>query len=126
MVPDRIFPPGEVPAYSNYGLTLAGYIVQHVSGESIADYIERHILRPLGMQHSAFRMTLPDSLGALEAKSYALASSGEPYDPVMIQEMVPTEAPASGLATTAHDMTRFMLAHLGQDSVQILSPPRAR
>ena len=122
MVPDRIFPPGELPAYSNYGLTLAGYIVQHVSGESIADYIERHILQPLDMQHSAFRMTLPDSLGALEAKSYALASTGEPYDPTMIAEMVPTEAPASGLATTARDMTRFMLAHLGQGPVQILSP----
>ena len=122
MVPDRIFPPGELPAYSNYSLTLAGYILQRISGESIADYIEGHILQPLGMQHSAFRMTLPDSLGALEARSYALASTGEPYDPTMIAEMVPTEAPASGLATTAQDMSRFMLAHLGQDSVQILSP----
>ena len=121
MVPDRIFPPGEVPAYSNYGLNLAGYIVSRVSGESIDDYIERHILQPLGMEHSAFRLTLPDSLRSLEAKSYALASTGEPYDPERIAEMMPAQAPASGLATTAHDMTRFMLAHLGQGT-PILAP----
>ncbi|HKP28154.1 MAG TPA: serine hydrolase domain-containing protein [Gemmatimonadales bacterium] len=121
MVPDRIFPPGEVPAYSNYGLSLAGYLVSRVSGESIDDYIERHILQPLGMQHSAFRLTLPDSLRTLEARSYALASTGEPYDPALIAEMMPTEAPASGLATTAHDMSRFMLAHLGQGT-PILAP----
>lgn len=31
--PHRIFPPGEVPAYSNYGVGLGGYIVQRASGE---------------------------------------------------------------------------------------------
>jgi CubicO group peptidase (beta-lactamase class C family) len=29
--PHRIFPPGEVPAYSNYGVGLGGYIVQRAS-----------------------------------------------------------------------------------------------
>ena len=121
MVPDRIYPPGQLPAYSNYGLTLAGYIVQRVSGTSIADYIERHILQPLGMERSAFRITLPETLRPYEAKSYALASSGEPYAPEVVASMVPTEAPASGLATTARDMSRFMLAHLGQGP-QLLAP----
>ena len=122
MVPDRIYPPGELPAYSNYSLSLAGYIVQRVSGESIADYIERHILQPLGMERSAFRVTLPEPLRALEAKSYPRASSGEPYSPDLVASMVPTEAPASGLATTARDMTRFMFAHLARDSARILAP----
>src|SRR5260370_21589850 len=31
--PRRIFPPGEVPAYSHYGVALSGYVVQRVSGE---------------------------------------------------------------------------------------------
>src|SRR5689334_7427875 len=30
-IPARIYPPGEVSAYSNYGAALAGYIVQRVS-----------------------------------------------------------------------------------------------
>lgn len=32
-LPAPIYPPGTIPAYSNYGATLAGYIVQRVSGE---------------------------------------------------------------------------------------------
>jgi len=61
-IPERIFPPGVTPAYSNYATTVAGYIVQRVSGEPFDDYIEHHILGPLGMQHSTFRQPLPDNL----------------------------------------------------------------
>src|SRR5437016_12560259 len=38
-MPARVFPPGQVPSYSNYGLTLAGFIVERVSGESFEKYI---------------------------------------------------------------------------------------
>jgi CubicO group peptidase (beta-lactamase class C family) len=53
--PPRLFPKGDVEAYSNYGFALAGYIVERVSGEPYASYIQRHILDPLGMRHSTFR-----------------------------------------------------------------------
>ena len=33
--PMRMFPPGEIPAYSNYGVGLASYIVQRVSGRTL-------------------------------------------------------------------------------------------
>src|SRR5262249_2750176 len=59
-LPRRLFPHGDVEAYSNYGFTLAGYIVERISGEPFAAYIERHILDPLGMRHSTFRQPLPD------------------------------------------------------------------
>jgi len=42
-VPDRIFPPGVVPAYSNYATALAGYIVQRVSGKSFDQYAQENI-----------------------------------------------------------------------------------
>jgi CubicO group peptidase (beta-lactamase class C family) len=58
-LPARIYPPGTVPAYSNYGATLAGYIVQRVSGMPFDDYIERNIFQPLGMRSSSFRQPLP-------------------------------------------------------------------
>ena len=113
MVPDRIYPPGVVPAYSNYGLNLAGYIVERVSGENFTNYVQRHLLEPLGMARSTFRPTLPADLQPFEAKTYALAS-GEPYPPNLVVELAPVDFPAAGLATSAHDMTRFMLAHLEQ------------
>ncbi len=39
--PERIFPPGEVPAYSNYGVTLAGYLVERVTRRTL-----RRLRRP--------------------------------------------------------------------------------
>src|SRR5262249_1443685 len=53
-LPKRIYPPGEVSAYSNYGASLAGYIVQRVSGEKFEEYIAHHIFGPLHMEHSTF------------------------------------------------------------------------
>ena len=58
-LPARIYPPGTIPAYSNYGTALAGYIVQRVSGEPFAEYIAHHIFEPLGMAHSAFSSRCP-------------------------------------------------------------------
>ncbi|MBS0417745.1 MAG: serine hydrolase [Proteobacteria bacterium] len=125
MIPERIYPPGEITAYSNYGLNLAGYIVARVSGEPISTYIERHVLQPLGMAHSAFEMIIPPALRPFTAKNYGLASSDEILSWTPVLEMMPTEAPAGALATTADDMTRFMLANLQQGrygDFQLLRP----
>ena len=59
-----LFPPGEVPAYSNYGAALAGYIVERISKEPYERYIERHILEPLGMAHTSFDQPLPQRFAA--------------------------------------------------------------
>lgn len=122
-IPERMFPPGEVPAYSNYGAALAGYIVQRVSGEPFADYIAHHIFQPLRMDHSSFRQPLPKSLMAGMSKGYDRASGDpKPY------ELIPM-APAGALATTGDDIARFMLAHLNNgsyDGAQILKPETAK
>jgi CubicO group peptidase (beta-lactamase class C family) len=55
-----LFPPGQVPAYSNYGASLAGYIVQRASGQPFERYVEEHILLPLDMRHTTFDQPLPD------------------------------------------------------------------
>src|SRR6516162_2959409 len=75
--PARVFAPGTTPAYSNYGASLAGYIVQRVSGESFDDYVDKHIFEPLEMSHSTFRQPLPAKLAPLMSKGYKTAS-GEP------------------------------------------------
>src|SRR3954469_18900491 len=41
-MPARIFLPGKIPSYSNYGFTLVGYIIERVSGENFDRYIENH------------------------------------------------------------------------------------
>jgi CubicO group peptidase (beta-lactamase class C family) len=107
--PARIYAPGEVPAYSNYGTTLAGYIVQRVSGEDFNTYLERHIFRPLGMQRSTFRQPLPEPLAADMAMGYRLGS-GVPAGYELVGP-----APAGSLAATGADIARFMIAHLQTD-----------
>lgn len=106
-VPARIFPAGVTPAYSNYATSLAGYIVQRVSGESFDDYLDRHIFAPLGMRHASFRQPLPAALQPLMSKGYKLASDDKPKP----YEIV-TSAPAGSLAASGADMGRFMIAHL--------------
>jgi CubicO group peptidase (beta-lactamase class C family) len=121
-IPALIFSPGEVPAYSNYGATLAGYIVQRVSGEPYVQYIQRHIFAPLGMDHSSFEQPLPPTLLAEMSQGYRLGS-GSPQTFELANV-----SPAGGGANSGADMGRFMLAHLngGQlGSAQILQPATA-
>ncbi|WP_110933668.1 serine hydrolase domain-containing protein [Paenibacillus bouchesdurhonensis] len=106
-MPKRAFPPGEVAAYSNYGTALAGYIVERVSGQPFADYIEQHIFSPLGMKHSSFRQPLPAQLQPDMARAYRFVQ--EEYKEGRF-EYVPE--PAGGMSSSASDMSRFMLAYL--------------
>lgn len=105
-VPARIYEPGTTPAYSNYGASLAGYIVQRTSGEPFDTYLENHIFRPLGMEHSTFRQPLPDNLKPLIADGY-LPGKDKPYGFEYVNA-----APAGALSATGDDMARFMIAHL--------------
>lgn len=107
-LPARIFPPGTASGYSNYGASLAGYIVERVSGLPFNDYIEQKIFTPLGMMHSTFRQPLPELLAADMAKGYNY--SGGEYVAGDFEYLL--TAPGGAVSATAADMTRFMIAHL--------------
>ncbi len=118
-VPARIFAPGTTPAYSNFAASLAGYIVQRVSGMSFDDYVEKNIFAPLGMNSTTFRQPLPADWKPRMAQGYKDASH-----PPHKFELVGA-APAGSVSTTASDMARFMIAHLQQGKygdAQMLRP----
>ncbi|HET6930907.1 MAG TPA: serine hydrolase, partial [Candidatus Acidoferrum sp.] len=122
-MPERIFPPFVVPAYSNYATTLAGYIVQRVSGEPFTQYVAEHIYAPLDMKRTTFVQPLPADLLPLMSNGYRKASGkAEPFEFV--------EAfPAGSVSTTALDMCNFMIAHLQDGKFgdkQILRPETAK
>lgn len=122
-IPQRIYPPGTVPAYSNYGAALAGYIVERVSGKPFNDYVDENIFKPLGMTRSTFVQPLPPALSGLMSSGYNAASDGAKEFEVV---NVP---PAGSLSSTATDLARFITAHLqdGQfGDVRILKPETAR
>ncbi|MBS0382445.1 MAG: beta-lactamase family protein [Proteobacteria bacterium] len=106
-IPPRIFPPGEVVAYSNYGAALAAYIVQRVSGQPFEQYVEDHILTPLAMSHSTFVQPLPAALQPDMATGYVTATGKTivPFEPIEAY-------PAGSFTSTATDMAKFMLMQL--------------
>jgi CubicO group peptidase (beta-lactamase class C family) len=132
--PHRVRPPGVHADYSNYSVALLGALVAHVSGEVFEDYIEKHVLGPLGMTHTTFREPFPagdprrmsDDLAADVTTATRREKGGfkdEPY------EHAANIAPAGCLSSTAHDMTRWMrmLLDAGEvDGVRVLAPETFR
>ena len=108
-LPRRGWPPGEVTGYSNYGYALAGYVVESAAGMSFAEYVRTHIFAPVGMTRSSFAQPMPAELARDAAVSYRCVDE--------VCEQIPPDYrsayPPGGLATTADDMSRFMLAQLG-------------
>jgi CubicO group peptidase (beta-lactamase class C family) len=102
----RLRPPGKTIAYSTYGITLAGDLVEEVSGLSFEEYLQRNIFMPLGMKRSS--VNVPASLSGDVAIGYEIegdslvAQSWEWYH----------TTPASSVNMTLPDMGQFMLAHL--------------
>lgn len=107
-IPARVFPPGMVGAYSNYGTALAGYIVERVAGMPFAEYVEKNIFDPLGMTHATFRQPLPNALAADMASGYNYVNGG--YVKAGFEYVV--AYPAGSSSISGLDMAKFMLAHL--------------
>ena len=101
-VPPRLFPRGDVPAYSNYGFTLAGYIIERMSGERFADYMAAHILRPLGLASTSFAQPLPIALAARRARAYSDARLKPEADELY------QHVPAAGLSSSGADMAQLL------------------
>jgi len=122
-LPKRIYPPGEVSAYSNYGASLAGYIVARVSGERFEDYVAHHIFVPLHMEHSTFSQPLPPSLRPDMSTGYFTPERDpQPFEMISL-------SPAGALSASGDDIAHFMIAHLNDGSYggqQILKPETAR
>jgi CubicO group peptidase (beta-lactamase class C family) len=124
-MPRRVFPPGQVPAYSNYGTTLAALIVEQVSGIPYERYLEDNLLKPLGMKHAALLQPLPKELAEDMSKGFQWSGGRLKEHPF---EFVPW-GPCGGMSVSGADMARFMIAHLNDGALgeaRILRPETAR
>lgn len=124
-LPKRVRPSGDLASYSNHGTALAAVIVEQVSGEVWADYVETNILAPLGMSFTSIRQPLPASLAPYMSQGYHWRAGRYKTEPF---EFVPL-APAGGGSSSATDMSRLMRAFLNGgelDGVRILEPATAQ
>ena len=115
-LPARVYAPGEIEFYSNYGYGLVGAIIEEVTGVRFEDYMQATVLQPLGMNNSSFQQPLPKDVEALTAPG---------------QWWYQHAAPAGGLAITAADAAKFLIAMMQKDSAvlsaasfQTMTPPQ--
>jgi CubicO group peptidase (beta-lactamase class C family) len=114
--------------YSNTAFQFLGCIVEHVTGQSLAEYIEEHVLDPLGMAHSGYSVSdliqyhaLPHE--RIETDYFHMDGENvrirEGYVELVENNLL--EIPlyewtpgAGGLRTTVPDLAQFLIAHMNQ------------
>ncbi len=108
------FQPGEKWNYSNSGYVLLGYLIEKISGQPYAKFVQENIFNPLGMKDSGY-----DSNSAIilrRASGYAPSPNG-PVNAGYIDMSIPLSA--GGLYSTTEDLLRW---EHGLFEGQLLSP----
>lgn len=119
----RVRPPGRTTAYSTYGITLAGEMIEEVSGVTYENFLQRNIWEPLGMRRSG--IDVPTTLQGDVAMGYEISGDSLVSQP---WEWYHT-APASSINATVADIGRFLIAQLapaGVAAARILSDSALR
>ena len=102
--------PGEKFQYSNMAFEVLGDVIAKVSGESFEFYVQRNILKPLGMKHSTLLIR--------EANQNLLTSPHVPVESgVIVSKEFPynrAHAPSSTLYSNIDDMNRWAMANLNR------------
>lgn len=117
-MPRRLIEPGEIASYSNFGVALAGYILEHVDGRPFNVIMEEDVFTPIGMINSSFDPS-ENQLQHFMTGYHRGRAGIVPlhYDYIL-------DAPAGTMVTTMDDIVKFMKLFLkpdGLESVGILS-----
>ncbi|MFW5708068.1 MAG: serine hydrolase domain-containing protein [Bacteroidota bacterium] len=110
-LPLQIYEPGTTPAYSNYGVALAAYVIEQITGQTFNDYVEENVFAPLEMTNTTFRQPASFNISEAKSKGYVFRKGKftSPFDEYILP------APAGSAVSTASDMLKFMIALLDCD-----------
>ncbi|WP_230466310.1 serine hydrolase domain-containing protein [[Actinomadura] parvosata] len=98
--------PGALPgAYSNTNYTIAGLLLERVTGVSAERYITDHVIRPAGLRHTAFPRT-PHIPGPHSKAYEALYGLFDPPKEYSVYNMS-WAGTAGALTSTMEDLSRF-------------------
>ncbi|MCW8925955.1 MAG: beta-lactamase family protein [Xanthomonadales bacterium] len=113
LMEEPLAPPGEVHAYSNAGITIAGYMAEVVTGKSWRALIEAHVFRPYGMTTAGFdwpaspeRPNQPVGHWGDSAANYEAMEYGQ------MEDLINILAPAGNIRSSIADLMRYGNAHL--------------
>lgn len=120
----QITPPGKYFSYNNGAVSLAGRVIEAVTGETYEAAVKELVLDPLGMAHAAFFAE------QIMTEGFAVGHGAPADDPsgapvVLTPWALPRAAdPAGGLISSLDDQLRYARFHLGDgtvDGAQVLS-----
>ncbi len=94
--------------YSNQMVTLAGYLVDVLSGQPCEEFVKTRIFDKLGMDHTDYEV---DSLPKYEEYSKGYIYAGEYIEPAYLH--LGALNPAGGIVSSASDMAKYALFQLG-------------
>ncbi|MBU6955378.1 serine hydrolase [Hahella sp. HN01] len=111
--------PGQKWDYCNVAMALAGYVIECVSGQPFASYVERNVLEPLGIwnAHWYLRQFDPDIL----AKPYDYQNG----DLVELPQQGYPDVPAGMLRCSVADLSKAVRAMIGGENSRDILSPRA-
>ncbi len=113
--PEQVFPRGEVTSYSNWGVALAGLVVEEITGQSWKEVVQTRILDPLAMEDTTLGEALRREDQPPLSRSYRV-QGGIAHPAFRID--IGAFAPAGGIASTAADMARFLRFLMGDGALE--------
>ncbi|MTW13117.1 serine hydrolase [Pseudoduganella eburnea] len=112
------FEPGSQAHYSSSNYTLLGWVIEKQTGKTFSEALDSMVLRPLGMQRTAY--DAPDRIIARRAFGYVRAlGEYRPADPLWI----PNIGAGGGVASTTGDFFKLDRALAGD---KLLKPESKR
>ncbi|KAA0955970.1 serine hydrolase [Sporosarcina sp. ANT_H38] len=119
--PYQVHKPGDVVAYSNYGVALAGFIVEQVAAQPFYEYVNEHIFSVLEMKDTTIHPTQEDNLDIAtnreEIYGYIVNSDDE-FSISKNERIFIGLYPAGSAMGTIMDAAKFMVALMPADGVK--------
>lgn len=106
----QLTPPGTTFAYNNAAVTMAGHVIEKVTGLGYEQAVRELVLDPLGLEHSGF---FADELRAVPSTASHHVVDGQAVLNRQAWDMPRSLHPTGGLISTARDQLRYARFHLG-------------
>ncbi|AOZ91010.1 serine hydrolase domain-containing protein [Paenibacillus crassostreae] len=117
--PKQIYKPNSIVGYSNYGVGLAGYIVELISDQPFYEYVNQHIFKPLNMNDTSIHPTGQDHPDLVQRRNEI---EGYTKDLKLIPQnrVYVTFYPTGAAIGTAEDLAKFLAALMPVDDNNLL------
>ena len=119
---EQVTPLGATASYNNAALSLAGLVIEKVTGQTYEQAMKELIFEPLGLSNMYF---FPSEI---MTRRFAIGHSQEPDGTVKVTRpwaMPRGNSPAGGISSNSGDLIKWGLFHLGdgtaQDGTRVLS-----